>query len=79
VQTCAVDNDEPYPRFISSAQFRALLMTYIDSGWPTKPYSRRSMRQKRSAGNFTYATYGNRTKFRLIGWGPHGRRLIVAP
>jgi hypothetical protein len=79
VQTCAVDNDELYPRFISNAQFRALLMTYIDSGWPTKPYSPRSMRQKRSAGNFTYATHGNQTKLRLIGWGPHGRRLIVAP
>jgi len=37
------------------------------------------MRQKRSAGNLTYDSYANRTKFRLIGWGPHGRRLIVAP
>jgi hypothetical protein len=79
IQSYAVDNGDLYPRFTTSREFRALLSPYIDSGWPMNPYSRHSMRQKRSRGNFTYATYGNLTRFRLIGWGPHQRRIIVVP
>jgi hypothetical protein len=79
IQSYAVDNRDLYPRFTSNRQFRALLSPYIDSGWPRNPYTHHSMRQKRSRGNFTYATYGNLTRFRLIGWGPDGRRIIVVP
>jgi hypothetical protein len=79
IQTYAVDNGDIYPRFTSNREFRALLAPLIDNGRPRNPYTHRSMRQKRSRGNFTYATYGNLTRFRLIGWGPNGRRIIVVP
>jgi len=79
VQIYAVDNGDLYPRFTTNRAFRALLAPYIDNRWPRNPYTHRSMRQKRSRGNFSYATYGNLTRFRLIGWGPSGRRIIVVP
>ncbi len=79
IQSYAVDSGDLYPRFTTNREFRALLAPYIDAGWPRSPYTGRSMRQKRSRGNFTYATYGNLTRFRLIGWGPDGRRIIVVP
>jgi len=79
LQSYSIDNGDLYPRFTSNPQFRALLTPWVYRHWPINPYSGRSMRNKRSAGNFTYATYANLSKFRLIGWGPHGRRILVAP
>ncbi len=78
VRTYAVEHDNLYPRFTTSREFRALLRPYLFTGrWPANPYTDRPMRFKRSAGNVTYATYGNLTRFRLIGWGRHGRRIMV--
>jgi hypothetical protein len=37
------------------------------------------MRAKRTAGNFTYATFDGRDNYRLVGWGKQGRRIIVVP
>jgi len=80
-QSYAVNHDDLYPRFTTSREFRALLRPYLFTGpsWPVNPFTHRPVRFKRSAGNVTYATYANLTKFRLIGWGRHGRRIIVLP
>jgi hypothetical protein len=76
LQSYCVDHGDRWPRFASNLQFRDLLMPYLDR-WPTNPWSHRSMRQKRNRGNFTYRRLVE--SYRLIGWGPHGRRIIVVP
>ena len=78
VQSYAVDNNDLFPRYTTGKEFRALLRPLLFTGhWPVNPYTGRPIRMKRSAGNFTYATYANQSSFRLIGWGRHGRRIIV--
>jgi hypothetical protein len=76
IETYAEDHNGRYPRYETNRRFRALLAPYCDR-WPVNPWSHRSMRQKRNRGNFTYRRHGDR--FSLIGWGPHGRRIIVVP
>jgi hypothetical protein len=80
VQDYWVDHDGLYPRFTTAREFRALLRPYLFTGlWPTNPYTNRPVRLKRNAGNLSYATYGKCTKYRLVGWGRHGRRIMVVP
>jgi hypothetical protein len=76
LQSYCVDHGDRWPRFTTNRRFRDLLTPYVDR-WPTNPWSHHSMCQKRSRGNFTYCRLGD--SYRLIGWGPHGRRLIVVP
>jgi hypothetical protein len=76
LQSYFVDHSDRWPRFTTKRRFRALLAPYVDR-WPTNPWSHRSMRQKRNRGNFTYRRVGD--SYRLIGWGPHDRRIIVVP
>jgi len=76
LQSYCVDHGDRWPRFTANRRFRALLTPYVDR-WPTNPWSHRSMRQKRNRGNFSYRRLGD--SYRLIGWGPHGRRIIVVP
>jgi hypothetical protein len=78
-QSYLVDHDDLWPPEASGREFRAMLRPYIDGPWPTNPYTGKPMRQKRTAGNFTYSTYAHRTRYRLIGWGRHGHRVIVVP
>lgn len=78
IQSFAVDHDDLYPRFVSNRQFRALLNTYVDI-WPDNPNSGRPMRCFHSGGNFGYRLSKDRTRFRLIGWGRDGARVIVVP
>lgn len=76
LQSYCVDHGDRWPRFTTNRRFRALLTPYVDR-WPTNPWSQRSMRQKHNRGNFTYRRIGD--SYRLIGWGPHNRRIIVVP
>jgi hypothetical protein len=76
LQSYCADHGDRWPHFTSNRRFRALLMPYLDR-WPRNPWSHRSMRQKRNRGNFTYRRLD--TSYRLTGWGPHGRRIIVVP
>jgi hypothetical protein len=76
LQSYCVDYGDRWPRFTTNRRFRALLTPYVDR-WPTNPWSHRSMRQKRNRGNFTYSRVGD--SYRLVGWGPHDRRIIVVP
>jgi len=76
VDTYAQEHNNHYPRYTTNRRFRALLENYLDV-WPTNPWSHHSMRQKRNRGNFTYRRIGD--SYRLIGWGPHDRRIIVVP
>ena len=78
LQSWAVDHGDRYPRFISNAHFRAALGPYLDS-WPLNPNTNRPMRLSRGGGNFGYRLSGDRTRFRLIGWGRDGARIIVVP
>ena len=74
----AADHGNLYPRFTTSREFRALLRPYLFTfGWPDNPFTDRPVRMKRSAGNVSYATYSNLTRFRLIGWGRHDHRIMV--
>jgi hypothetical protein len=79
VQSYLVDHDDLWPPEASGREFRAMLRPYIDGPWPTNPYTGKPMRQKSTAGNFTYSTYAHRTSYRMIGWGRHGHRIIVVP
>ena len=76
LQSYSVDHGDRWPRFTTNRRFRALLTPYVD-GWPTNPWSHRSMRQKRNRGNFSYRRLGD--AYRLVGWGPHDRPIIVVP
>jgi hypothetical protein len=79
LQSYAIDHNDLYPRFISSAHFRALLYpAYVDN-WPRNPNTDRPMRRARSAGNFGYRLSADRSRFLLIGRGKDGARIIVVP
>jgi hypothetical protein len=78
VRSYASDHGDLYPQYTTGHEFRALLRPYLFTGhWPVNPFTGRPVRVKRSAGNVSYGTYSNQTRFRLIGWGRHGHRLMV--
>jgi hypothetical protein len=76
LQSYCVYHGDRWPRSTSDCRFRAQLRPYMDR-WPVNPWSHRPMRQKRNRGNFSYRRLGD--SYRLIGWGPHDRRIVVAP
>jgi hypothetical protein len=79
LQSWVVDHNDHWPRYVSGIDFRNELKPYIDGAWPTNPYTHRPMRRMRTAGNYSYWTYSQRTTYRLIGWGSHHRRIISVP
>jgi len=78
LQSYSVDHGDLWPPDAAPARLRGMLLPYLDR-WPWNPYTDRPMREKKSAGNFTYSALSGRTRYRLVGWGRHGRSLIAVP